>query len=279
LQTGSGSGRIAACWYTGTTFSFNVNITDGNSHQLSLYALDWDGFGGGRAETIQIVDATTNAVLDTRNVSSFTGGIYLEWNVSGHVIINVTLTSGGNAVLSGVFFGGAGTSGVPAVASFTGTDATTEGSWIGLYGTDGYSIANSSQSIPAYATFAVGSEQNFTWAPTSSDPRALETGVGSTRIAACWFSASTFTFDINLTDGLSHSVGIYALDWDSYGGPRAETIQIVSSATNAVLDTRSISNFQNGLYLFWNITGHVKINIIYTGVGSGNGVISGVFFK
>jgi hypothetical protein len=279
LQTGSGTGRIAACWFSATTFSFNVNITDGNSHQVSLYALDWDGFGGGRAETIQIVDGTTNTVLDTRNISSFTNGIYLEWNVSGHVIINVTLTSGGNAVISGVFFGGAGTPGVPAVASFTGTDATTEGSWMGVYGANGYSIANSSQSIPAYATLAVENQQAYTWAPISSDPRALETGVGSTRIAACWFSAATFTFDINLTDGLSHPVGIYALDWDSYGGPRAETIQIVSSATNAVLDTRNISNFQNGLYLFWNITGHVKINIIYSGVGSGNGVISGVFFN
>jgi hypothetical protein len=49
------------------------------------------------------VDANTGAVLDTRNLSNFTNGIYLIWNLSGHVKVNVTLISGSNAVVSGVF--------------------------------------------------------------------------------------------------------------------------------------------------------------------------------
>ena len=104
LQTGAGPGRIAATWYAGTTFNFDIFITDTNSHQLALYLLDWDNQN--RAESIQIVDANTNAVLDSRNVSNFSGGMYLIWSIAGHVRVNVTLTGGVNPVVSGVFFGG-----------------------------------------------------------------------------------------------------------------------------------------------------------------------------
>jgi hypothetical protein len=51
------------------------------------------------------VDANSNAVLDTRTITNFHGGVYLYWNVSGHVKINVRYTAGANGVISGVFFG------------------------------------------------------------------------------------------------------------------------------------------------------------------------------
>ena len=39
-------GRIAACWYSpgpvGSSFSVDVNLTDGAAHQVALYLLDWD---------------------------------------------------------------------------------------------------------------------------------------------------------------------------------------------------------------------------------------------
>ena len=79
-----------------------MNFTDGASHQLALYLLDWDG--GGRAEMIKMVDAANPAtVLDTRTVASFTVGTYLVWNITGHVKIQVNGTSGANAVVSAVF--------------------------------------------------------------------------------------------------------------------------------------------------------------------------------
>jgi hypothetical protein len=79
-----------------------VNFTDGNLHPFAVYALDWDARG--RSETIQVVDANTNAVLDTRSLSNFSNGVYLVWRLSGHVKINVTVTGGVNAAVSGVFF-------------------------------------------------------------------------------------------------------------------------------------------------------------------------------
>lgn len=284
LEKASGPGRIAATWYNPQTFTFNVNLTDGNSHTFALYALDWDSLG--RAETIQILDANTNAVLDSRSVANFANGVYLVWNLSGNVIVSVTTTGGPNAVISGVFFGGAGS--VPgssptvqssATVNFIATDAATQGTWQSVYGTDGYSVANDSQLIPPYAAFAVQNQLNYTWAASTTDPRALQSGSGSGRVATAWYSVHdaippTFDFDVNFLDGNSHQFAIYAIDWDSQG--RAETIQILDANTNAVLDTRQISNFTNGIYLVWNISGHVIVNVTET-VGP-NAVVSGVFF-
>jgi hypothetical protein len=65
--------------------------------------LDWDNYLG-RSQRIDILDANNN-LLDTRSISSFTGGQYLVWNLSGHIILRITNTTPpSNAVLSGIFF-------------------------------------------------------------------------------------------------------------------------------------------------------------------------------
>src|SRR5271157_5205864 len=95
----SGSGRIAACWYSNPSFTVNVNLTDGQAHDLELYFLDWDNKG--RAEQIQISTAS-GTVLDIESISSFTRGVYLDWQVSGDLVIKITRTAGANAVLNGL---------------------------------------------------------------------------------------------------------------------------------------------------------------------------------
>ena len=75
---------IASAWYNKPSFSYDVNITDGNTHQVALYALDWDSYQGVEAETIQIVDANNPSnVLDSENLSNYQNGVYLVWNISG----------------------------------------------------------------------------------------------------------------------------------------------------------------------------------------------------
>jgi IPT/TIG domain len=270
LQTGSGLERIAAAWYSPSSFGLNVNLADGNTHQVALYAIDWDNQG--RSETVQIIDATTSAILDTETLSNFSNGTYLVWNITGNVIITVTQNSGANAVLSGIFFGGSST--ITAAAHFVSSDVTTQGNWQGAYGAEGYSLANDTQSVPAYASFAPQNQSNYTWASSSADTRALQTGNGLGRIAATWYSSSDFDLDVNLTDANTHQVSLYAVDWDLLG--RFEVIQILDAATDAVLDTENLSTFTNGEYLVWNISGHVKINVIQT--AGANAVVSGVFF-
>ena len=372
----NGSGRIAATWYSATTFSFDINVTDGNPHQIALYVLDWDGKG--RKETVQVLDASNPmAVLDTRTIptdpnptsTAFLNGTYLVWNISGHVTMRVTSNGAPNAVVSGVFFGGntpqapaitsangaiftvgitgtftVTTTGLPAPsltasgtlptgvtftdngngsgtfsgapttnagtpysigltahngvgsdarqdftltvnppatsgssASFVTFDTATGGNWVGKYGGEGYSLANAGQSLPSYdPNFGVYNQANFTWAFSTPDARGLQNGSG--RIAAAWFHFNpdtTFSFDVNIADGTTRQFALYAVDWDNQG--RAETIEIRDRATNQLLDSRSISNFTYGIYLVWNISGHVAVNV--TGTSGPNPVISGAFFK
>ena len=55
-----------------TSFAITVDLTDGQAHDLALYAVDWTD--AGRSEQIQITNASTGAVLDTETISSFVGG-------------------------------------------------------------------------------------------------------------------------------------------------------------------------------------------------------------
>jgi hypothetical protein len=365
------SSGIAAAWYSPSPFSVNINFTDSATHQVALYVLDWDS--GGRIQQLKITDASTGAPLDTETVSSFTGGTYVVWNISGSVVITVTAQAGANGVVNGVFFGSAGTSGgggspesvtitpgsvglsangqeqftanvtngtsqavswgivsvtpsggnagsfsgstpglytapssitgtatvtikattadqmasatatvnlsAGSTANFVGTDGLTQGSWQGTYGTDGYALSGSLQSVPSYASFAVENAQTYTWNPNTTDPRALQIPNSGGGVAAAWYSSHfsvppTFTLDVNLVDGQAHQIALYALDWDGQG--RAESVQVLDANTNAVLDSRIVSNFSGGAYLIWNVSGHVLFNVTET-VGP-NCVISGVFF-
>jgi len=95
--------RIAATWYSSTNFTIDANLTDGLTHEIALYALDWDNEN--RVERVDVIDASSQTILDTRTVSNFRIGEYLVWNVQGHVTFRVTNLGSGSGVLSGIFFG------------------------------------------------------------------------------------------------------------------------------------------------------------------------------
>ena len=272
LQKFAAADRIASGWYTWSTMSIELNLMDGNTHQVALYCLDWDG-GGARAERIDVLDAATNAVLDTRSISGFQGGRYLVWKLKGHVTLKVTLTGGPNAVISGLFFG---PSSAAATAAFIKTDTTTQGTWKGIYGADGAAINGDATSYPSYAQVTFSGQNPFVWTPSTVDVRGLQKFAATDRIASGWYAWSTMSIEVNLTDGNTHQVALYCLDWDG-GGSRAERIDVLDAATNAVLDTRSISGFQGGQYLVWNLKGDVKLKVTLT--GRVNAVVDGLFFN
>ena len=98
------SDRIAGTWFMWGSFTIDVNLTDGNAHQVALYALDWDS--SARSETINVIDAVTGVVLNSQVLpaGSFHNGEYLVWTVQGHVQFQIIENAGANAVISGVFF-------------------------------------------------------------------------------------------------------------------------------------------------------------------------------
>jgi hypothetical protein len=282
LQNATSSGRAAATWYNNySTFTIDVSSSDGNPHQIALYAVDWDNRS--RVQTIQVVDAISNAVLDSRSISNFVNGVYVVWNVVGHVRFNITKTNGDNSVISGVFWQAPGsTSTAPGTtAAFAATDITTQGAWKGVYGLDGYWIPDTNTNqVPAYVVLTPQNQANWTWTSSGTEARDLQVTWSSPvdiRQASCWYTyqAPTYDVDLNFTDGLFHAFEIYVLDYDYQG--RSETVQVVDAVTGVVLDTQQIANFSQGLYYKWTLSGHVKINVTVT--GGPNAVIGGIFFN
>jgi hypothetical protein len=158
-------------------------------------------------------------------------------------------------------------------ATFVKTDSTTQGAWKAVYGSDGYNVVDDSVQYPAYVNVTIAGASNTIWTLPTTDVRALQRVTASGNIAATDYSATSFTVDLNFSDGAPHTVSIYFLDWD--GLNRTQTVQVLNGDTGAVLDTRSLSHFSNGIYLVWTLTGHVTVRL--TNTGPNNAVLSGIF--
>lgn len=158
-------------------------------------------------------------------------------------------------------------------AQFVGANFFGQGNWLGNFGGEGYSIVGQSPSIPSYVQMSVTGASTYTWFSSTDLPRALQTINGSGRIASCWYSATSFLFDLNFTGGL-HRFTLYATDFD--GLNRGERIEVLDAASGNVLDTQVLSSFQQGRYFTWNVAGHIRVRV--TNIASPNAVVSGVFF-
>ncbi|MGH9691912.1 MAG: choice-of-anchor D domain-containing protein, partial [Candidatus Acidiferrales bacterium] len=155
----------------------------------------------GRAETVQILDAASNTVLDSRNISNFTTGIYLVWTVSGDVKINVIATSGPNAVISGIFFGGNSSTAPSApvvILPVVTTQPVSQGVFVGQTAT--FSIADTGTAPVTYqwekngAAISGATSSSYTTPPTvAGDKRSQFSVVVSNSAGSTISSAAILT--------------------------------------------------------------------------------------
>lgn len=172
-------------------------------------------------------------------------------------------------------------------ASFIKSDSATQGAWHGVYGADGYGIIGDSSSVdnsvipvtqgyfsyPSYAAVTLASESAYCWASNTGNVVGLEYPPPATnRVVAAWDAAS---FTIDIQDGSTHRIALYFQDY-YHTNQRSETITITDDSTGATLDSRTISNFVNGVWFVWDVSGSVKFTISL--VSGDNSVLSGIFF-
>jgi len=268
LQKAASADRIASFWGSASSFSFDVNLTDGATHQIAIYCMDWDSTL--RNQRIDVLDAVSGLLLDSRTIANFNTGQYVVWNIAGHLTFRITLLGGANTVVSGIFFGG-----TLVKANFATQDFTTQGTWKGVYGKDGFAIPNESTNYPSYSQVNISSQFSGAWTSSTNDIRALQKSAAPDRIAPFWGAWSSFTMDVNLIDGASHQIALYFLDWDSC--IRSEKIDVIDAASGAILDSRTVSGFNAGQYVMWSVVGHVTFRV--TLLGGVNAVVSGLFFR
>ena len=259
LSVGSSSLTFSANAGAANPASQNISISNSGGGTLSWTASNTQSWltlsapSGTAPANLGVSISTTGLSAGTYNDTLMIGGAGSTAKVS--VTLNVGPPAPANS------------------ATFVKLDSTTQGTWQNAYGGDGYDFVGAAPSLPAYAQVTVNGAATFTWSAATGDIRALLPVSGSARIAATWYSASPFSFNVSLTGGL-HQVAIYALDYDR--SSRAERIDVLDGTTNAVLSTETINNFQPGQYLVWNLGGSVVIRV--TTLSGTNGVVSGIFF-
>jgi glucose/arabinose dehydrogenase/mono/diheme cytochrome c family protein len=98
LQRSFGDSRFAAC-FVNDAFSLAMTPLDGSSARVGVYMVDFDN--ARRAMDILLEDPS-GAVLDRREVSDFSLGAYLYWEIEGRTTFRF-VSKGVNAVVSAVF--------------------------------------------------------------------------------------------------------------------------------------------------------------------------------
>ena len=163
-----------------------------------------------------------------------------------------------------------------ATATYIATDTTSKGNWIGRYGTEGYNVIQYSQHYPNNATVNVSGASDWGWTASTTDSRALQKEANpSDRWLGCYYSGSSFTLDLALTDGNAHHVAFYVVDWDPLS--RAQSIEIFDYYRQSqICGPVNVSSFSGGHYLIYEIKGRVLVR--FTRTGGKDAVLSGIFF-
>ena len=126
-------------------------------------------------------------------LSNFQAGAYLQYLVTGGVLITVTRLAGPTTVLNGLFFDPASSpqTSVQTAATLVQEDSTTEGNWIGNYGSDGYNILGNATNYPAYAKVSfAGGPWVSTSATSTTNPLALQMPAAAVTKRPTWRTAS-----------------------------------------------------------------------------------------
>ena len=294
--TGSGT--------TGVTESISFNFADGLEHAVAIYGVALDDMGvRQRIELYDISNPGTPALLDGPREfgDQYKTGIYMVYNVSGHVRFDISTTQvTNNAVLSAWFVDPPRTIRV----RYHGTDSwllpftpfvqrdnwRNASTWMATYGLQGYSIFGLGVDVatpdvmPPGCTMASHGDIALAqpWVPVShnsSDGRLLQIPghPGYTGVATM-YTGGTEALAFNLDDGLAHSIALYFLDLNGGRTGNVVLYDMTNPGNPIQLDAREIGDYATtGVYLVYNVQGHVQFNINCEVSGS-NTTLCGYFF-
>ncbi len=266
--------NIQSYWSSTTHLDLNVATNDALTHTVTLYLADYDHKR--RQERVQVIDSPTGNILAQQDVTNFTKGQYLSFQITGSVTFRIINVSGTNAVVSGLFFDAP----FGEKVSYVGTDNTTAGNWReSQYGlTSAYVVGDNFPGIDDLQNSLIvptGATETILSYPTGSPTALFKTGPsdGTNRVAAYLRSTGAMEFAYNPGDLLNHTVALYFADYQNYH--RLEVVTIYNPATLAVETSQVVSNFSKGKYLVFDISGQALISI--TNGGYPDAVLSGIF--
>ncbi|MBN2774141.1 MAG: hypothetical protein JXR31_07825, partial [Prolixibacteraceae bacterium] len=148
--------------------------------------------------------------------------------------------------------------------TFIGTDTETKGNWQKKYGSEGYVIPGTGENIQDDLKISSINGETQVWEKQTKDIQALKNPVGEDNIASLRSHPLHEIIDIQFNDDKEHELAIYFLDWDRK--ERWTVIDFIDSKTRKVLHSYNLTDYSQGIYLKYKISGSVQCRIsnVYT---------------
>lgn len=196
--------------------------------------------------------------VEVREITAEGLGEPTELPASGR---NIRLTIGAGQLLSIVPAGTDVSSNLArpegGTASYLGADTTTRGDWVGRYGGDGYYVEGGGDTLGGIVSF-IGSKA-VTFGGASGTATALYTDDTATaRASAAQSSQLHQIVDVD-TGNLEKRVSLYFMDPDNTASQTL--IEAIDPTTYVPLASKYISAYQSGVYVSFNVQGHVQFRL------------------
>jgi subtilisin family serine protease len=262
---------------TGSPFDLTVNVT-GGERQVSFYTAQTAR--SSRIQRFQVINPANGQVVAQQDVTLSKSGAYVTFSLTGNNIVRVHTLGGGAASVAGIFFNSVNTFAAPTATSgyFLDSNKTLGGKWRGQYGQNGQFVVGASTSFPSFVS-STPTPTNGTFAiinPNTRNPAAptnpnLVTGGG---IVGYLQTTSTTDLPININDGSTRRLTVYATDFDRKN--RVQRLELIDPATGAVLSSQVVRQFQKGVYVSWSVSGNVTLRM--TRLDGPSAVLSAIYF-
>ncbi|HEY1685881.1 MAG TPA: S8 family peptidase [Tepidisphaeraceae bacterium] len=271
---GDPTDRIEAGMTSATNIDVSLNLAA--PEQVTLYLADYDNQK--RSETVSVIDPSTGNSISgqyAQKITSFSGGEYVTYDLTGNVELQIARTAGPNAILNGVFLDPVPTSAAPgaaAYAHFASTNTTAGGNFQSSFGSQGVYLPGQSTNFPSFVNVTTSGATTVSGGGNKTNQLQNASGTGTVKT---YFSSPT-EIDLNMdfNDGLVHQTTFYAADLKNKG--IAERIEVVDPSTGNVLATQDLSSFKAGEYATFDLSGSVEVRIIR--LAGPAAVLGGVFF-
>ena len=161
-------------------------------------------------------------------------------------------------------------------ARYEGEDRSTLGNWIGVYGDFGFDIFEESE-IGEQLRVVYHGFNSKKWKEISiyDDPVYVRARDGKYSFAGCKYFVKEACMDVLILEDKHYMLSFYILAWWNF--VRDFSIQILDGDSGSKLCEKRVIACNEGLYVNFIVSGHVKI--VFMNHGLDLGVLSGVFFS
>jgi subtilisin family serine protease len=283
LEAPDESERRATAWYHGTSLKLRLNFTAAYTGTLHVYGFDWEGTA--RRMKVTVTDGTTTKTVNI--TTTYHDGAWMHFPISvasgGIVRVTADRTAGSNAVIAGLFLGGAGTPPQPPPPPPPPYEPGVQGNWVGNYGVDGYALGGwngpgtSDLAVLPNATLTMEQGYRYSWASPTTDVRALEAPDESERRATAWYHGTSLKLRLNFTAAYTGTLHVYGFDWE--GTARRMKVTVTDGTTTKTVNITT--TYHDGAWMHFPISvasgGIVRVTADRTSSKKTSAVIAGLF--